>query len=263
MGLPVPTPTPEQLAASTALENSRGQYTLSKRAIGIFMHQADTVPAATVGAPPLDDPAPTSAAAVSLKGRTDYVTSMTQGDKAPAVASAKPADSPSAAADPAATTAAAAAPLQFQDVPTDTSNVGTSSSVTNVPVSTPSRSPGGSMGIEIVQPSSDSQAPVTAPATPPAFPGTAPANAATATPQAQPATDNGGIGPVGPPNATPLAPVEKPAAAPDVVNDAANTKQPAAQPPANGKKPKVACDKSDESCSKHKPKKGLAKLNPF
>ena len=33
MGLPVPTPTPEQVAASEALENSRGQYTLSKRAV--------------------------------------------------------------------------------------------------------------------------------------------------------------------------------------------------------------------------------------
>jgi outer membrane protein assembly factor BamD len=148
-------------------------------------------------------------------------------------------------------------------VPTDTGNVGTSSTVTNVPVSSPSSPPGGSMGIEIVQPGSGSQAPVTAPATPPAFPGTAPANAATTTPQAQSPADNGGIGPVGPPNATPLAPIEKPAAAPDVINDAANTKQPAAQPAANGKKPKVACDKSDESCSKHKPKKGLAKLNPF
>jgi outer membrane protein assembly factor BamD len=262
MGLPVPTPTPQQLAASTALENSRGQYTLSKRAVGFFMHQADTVPAATAGAPPLEDPTPTSAAAIALKGRTDYITSMTLGNQAPAVATAKPASAPAGVADPAATTAPAA-PLQFQDVPTDTGNVGTSSTVTNVPVSSPSSPPGGSMGIEIVQPGSGSQAPVTAPATPPAFPGTAPANAATATPQAQPAADNGGIGPVGPPNATPLAPIEKPAAAPDAINDAANTKQPVAQPPANGKKPKVACDKSDESCSKHKPKKGLAKLNPF
>src|ERR1700722_7252891 len=32
MNLPIPTPTPEQMAASAALENSRGQYTLSKRA---------------------------------------------------------------------------------------------------------------------------------------------------------------------------------------------------------------------------------------
>jgi outer membrane protein assembly factor BamD len=61
-----------------------------------------------------------------------------------------------------------------------------------------------------------------------------------------------------------LPPVEKAAQAPDPVNEAAGTTQPAAQtPPANGKKPKPAMDKADESSSKHKPKKGLAKLNPF
>jgi outer membrane protein assembly factor BamD len=114
------------------------------------------------------------------------------------------------------------------------------------------------MGIEIVRPS-DSSAPVTAPATPPAFPGTA----TPATP-AQPRDTTGGIGPVGPKDATPLAPIEKAAKAPDAVNDAAGTSNPPVQPaPANAKKPKVACDKSDESCSKHKPKKGLGKLNPF
>ena len=59
MGRPVPTPTTEQAAASEALENSRGQYTLSKRATLLFLHQADTVPAATVGDPPLEDAKPT------------------------------------------------------------------------------------------------------------------------------------------------------------------------------------------------------------
>jgi outer membrane protein assembly factor BamD len=260
MGLPVPTPSAEQVAASAALENSRGQYTLSKRAIGIFMHQADTVPAATIGAPPLEDPALVSAAAIAKKGQIDYVASM-MGKQAPAIASAKPAATADATA--TAAQAPAPAPLQFQDVPTDTTGASGSSAVTNVQVSSPSSAPRGSMGIEIVNPGSGAQTPITAPATPPAFPGTAPANTATTTTQTQPATDNGGIGPVGPPNATALAPIEKPAAAPEAINDAANTKQPAAQPPVNGKKPKVACDKSDESCSKHKPKKGLAKLNPF
>ena len=32
---------------------------------------------------------------------------------------------------------------------------------------------------------------------------------------------------------------------------------------ANGKNPKPEFDKNDESSSKHKKKKGLAKLNPF
>jgi len=80
-----------------------------------------------------------------------------------------------------------------------------------------------------------------------------------------PAADpTGGIAPVGPPNAAALPPVEKPATAPDPINEAAGTNQPGGQaPPADGKKPKVECDKSDQSCSRHKPKKGLDKLNPF
>ena len=50
----------------------------------------------------------------------------------------------------------------------------------------------------------------------------------------------------------------------DAVNEATPGSQPPAQlAPADGKKPKPAFDKSDESSSKHKKKKGLAKLNPF
>jgi outer membrane protein assembly factor BamD len=81
----------------------------------------------------------------------------------------------------------------------------------------------------------------------------------------KPADDNGGLKAVGPVNATPLPAAEKPAEAPDAVNDVASKPQPAAQAPnANGKKnPKPEFDKSDESSSKHKKKKGLSKLNPF
>ncbi len=61
MGLPIPTPTPEQIAASVALENSRGQYTLSNRVEFFVLHKADTVPAATLGEPPLEDAKPTLA----------------------------------------------------------------------------------------------------------------------------------------------------------------------------------------------------------
>ena len=104
------------------------------------------------------------------------------------------------------------------------------------------------MGVEIVSPST----PAAAPATPAAAPAAADPNA------------NGGLKAVGPTNNTPLPPIEKPAAAPDQVNDVANTKTPQAQAaPANGKKVKPEFDKGDESSSKHKKKKGLDKLNPF
>jgi outer membrane protein assembly factor BamD len=69
---------------------------------------------------------------------------------------------------------------------------------------------------------------------------------------------------VGPSDNTPLPQIEKPAVAPDTVNDIGDTKTPpAAAAPANGKKAKPEFDKNDESSSKHKKKKGLAKVNPF
>jgi outer membrane protein assembly factor BamD len=263
MGLPVPTPTPEQMAASVALENSRGQYTLSKRATLMFLHQADTVQAATMGTPSLEDPKPVSAAAVVKQAQADYVASF---NPAAPARTPLPAATPAPAADSTTPAPAASAPLSLQEVPTATAGDARGPAVdTNVPQSSPSASSGNSMGLEIVQPSGNSPAPTTAPATPPAFPGSdaAPATAP-ATDPAKPADVNGGIGPVGPPNSTALAPIEKPAVAPAPINDAAQTKQPAAQlPPADGKKAKVDCDKSDESCSRHKKKKGLAKLNPF
>jgi outer membrane protein assembly factor BamD len=254
MGLPVPTPTPEQLAASTAIENSRGQYTLSKRAVGLFMHQADTVPAATIGDPPLEDPTPVSAATIVRKSINDFNTAMNPGaNKTPATEATAVADPGASAADPAAPVPAqAAAPLVLQDVPTTTA-AGISSTVTSSPQVSPSApsTAGTSMGIEIVRPDSNSQAPVTAPASPPAFPGTA--------------DPTGGLKPVGPDNSAAMAPIEKAAPAPDVINEAAGVKTPAAQTalPGGKKKPKVECDKDDESCSKHKKKKGLDKINPF
>ena len=270
MGVAVPTPTPEQVAASAALENSRGQYTLSKRAIGLFVHQADTVPAATIGAPPLEDPPPTVAPTIVQTSITNYNNAIATLNQAnaprngtaplPASAPASPDGAPPAAAPPAN-----AAPLSLQDVPAaNTPAQGSSAVITAAPQSSPAATSGGTgMGIEIVQPTPGS-APATAPATPPAFPGTAaPANTA---PAAAPAGDPmGGIKPVGPDTSTaPLPPIEKAEKAPDAINDVKPGSQPAAQaPPANGKQAKPTFDKGEESSSKHKKKKGLGKLNPF
>ena len=49
MNLPIPTPTAEQIAASAALENSRGQYTLVGRARLLVLHTPDVVATATTG----------------------------------------------------------------------------------------------------------------------------------------------------------------------------------------------------------------------
>jgi outer membrane protein assembly factor BamD len=117
--------------------------------------------------------------------------------------------------------------------------------MTNVPTGASNAAAGStnSLGVEIISPSS--------------------AAAPTATVPAAPA-DNGGLKAVGPPDAKALPPIEKADGAPDQVNDIKPGTQPAAQAArADGKKTKPEFDKDDESSSKHKKKKGLAKLNPF
>jgi outer membrane protein assembly factor BamD len=272
MGVPIPTPTPEQVAASVALENSRGQYTLSNRVEFFVLHKADTVPAATLGEPPLEDVKPTFAPTITRQAIVDFNTSMNPAAYAPRTSAAAVPIAPSDTGSSAPVQApATAAPLAFQDVPAAGAGASSdSAAVTSVSEATPaSASSGSSVGIEIVQPSSASPAPSATPASPPIFPGSespAPATAAPASGSVQPnPNDNmGGIKLAGPPNATITAPIEKPDAAPDAVNEAAPGSQPPAQiAPADGNKPKPAFDKADESSSKHKKKKGLAKLNPF
>jgi outer membrane protein assembly factor BamD len=260
MGRPVPTPTPEQMAASAALENSRGQYTLSKRATVFFLHQADTVPAATVGEPPLVDPKATLAPTIFHQTVADYAAAMSPAANSPHPVNASLTPNTPAAAAPVAAAPAVVAPLAFQDVPPAGAGApaGGSALVTNVPGGSGSTtSVGSSMGVEIV-PSSGSTAAATAGGPPPAFPGSSPDAAST---PAQPRDMTFG----GKSAATPLAPIEKAADAPAPVNDvpAGGAKPVTPAVDANGKPIKPAFDKDTESSSKHKKKKGLAKLNPF
>jgi outer membrane protein assembly factor BamD len=276
MNLPIPTPTPEQAAASAALENSRGQYTLSKRATLLFMHKADTVPAASVGEPPLEDPKPTIARSVVTKAADAFNNAMNPGTP-PREGTPLPAGSPPAADTPAgAQQTAPAAPLGFQDVPAAGSTSAAAPTVQSVQPATSSApaGSGNSVGLEIV-PSSGSAPTRPAGSAPPAFPGTqeptatpADATPAPATPEAAPTTQSNvanPLAPVGPPNAAPLAPIQKPDAAPDAINEAKPGSQPgvAQSGSSNGKKEKPAYYKDTESSSKHKKKKGMGKLNPF
>jgi len=252
MNLPIPAPTPEQVAASVALENSRRQYRLQDRARLLILRQPDVVMAAREGEPTLSDPKPTLAPDITKKIISDFNGAMNPGREAagttqPAPTAPEASAPAAAAAETQAAPAVPAAPLQLQDVPTaTTSDGGSSAAVTSVPGNAPASAPAGnSMGVEILTPGANA-----APATPP---------------EAAPrSTDNGGLKAVGPVNATPLPAAEKPTAAPDAINDIKPGTQPAAQAPAaNGKKAKPAFDKDDESSSKHKKKKGLGKINPF
>jgi outer membrane protein assembly factor BamD len=250
MGLPIPTPTPEQVAASVALENSRHQYRLQDRLSLLVLHKPDVVQAATLGDPPLADPKPTLAPQVYKQIVTDFNSAVNPAAAAAATTSAPAATTTDAATNaPAAvapTPAVPAAPLSFQEVPTST-DAGASAATSTMTVAAPAtRSAGGAatgVGVEVMTPSN-------ATPTSTVYPGSVP--------------DNGGLAPVGPKDATPLPAAEKPEAAPAQVNAIPAGAAPAGQAPnPDGKKGKPELDKKDESSSKHKPKKGLGKLNPF
>ncbi|MBW4038277.1 MAG: outer membrane protein assembly factor BamD [Acidobacteria bacterium] len=274
MGLPIPTPTPEEVASSEALESSRAQYNLQKRIQLFFMHMPDTVTTAQVGTPTLDDPPPTLAPSVVRSLVADYKEAYNPA-ATPAPASGAPAASTAASSDAgaAATPAppASDAPPTLSDVPTEGAAAADSSTKT-VTVEEPGNGGGDSgattgMGVEVLTPTS-SPAPAREPhagstITPNGTPASSlPAATGAPDPNYGLATPN--------PKVSPLPPVEKPAPAPDQINDAEGKAEPAAQTAPEGlsakklrklKAPKQ--DKSDESSSKNKPKKGLDKFNPF
>jgi outer membrane protein assembly factor BamD len=259
MNLPVPTPTEEQLAASDALEGSRAQYNMQKRMELFFLHRPNTVTAARVGLPMLDDPTPTLAPAVLNEERANYAAAFNPNLAAPhaapaaAVADASANPTPNAASAPSAP----AAPPTLSDVPADGTGAAdnTTKTVTEEEPGTPPA--GGSstgLGVEILTPGANGSA---APAT-----GTPASDLPAATGAPDP---NFGLFTPTAKN-TALPPVEKPAEAPDQINDAEGKPEPAAQIKTGNSKKKTKApkeDKNDESSSKKKPKKGLDKLIPF
>jgi outer membrane protein assembly factor BamD len=248
LNLPIPTPSEDQVAASSALENSRGQYSLQSRAMLMVLRRPDVVTAARIGEPALTDAKPTLAPSVTKQIISDYQAAQNP-TAAPAINAERPSDATPATADATAAQPAApakpAAPLAFQDIPAaGAGDTGDNAVSTAAPATNAAPAAGGnSMGVEILTPG---------------------ANGSTV---AQPAADaNGGLKAVGPTNTEAAPPIEKPAVAPDAINDVVAGEQSKTQPTptANGKKaPKPAYDKDDESSSTHKKKKGLGKLNPF
>ena len=239
MNLPVPTPTPEQAAASEALEGSRAQYTFQRRMMVLMMHRPDTVTTARTGDAPLDDAPATFAPGVTK----ELVASFNAAIDPNASTSPKLVDTPPTSAPVAQPVPVSDKPLALQEVagPGEGSTGSDTSNMTEAAPATGGRR-GNSVGVEVLTPG--------ATVTPPA---------ATGAPD-----PNYGLKAVGPADNSALPPVEKAAAAPEQVNEAAGTTQPATPAATPGKKTKKPVyDKDDESSSKKKPKKGLDKLNPF
>ena len=268
MNLPIPTPTKEQEALSEQLESSRAQYNLTKRIELLFLREPDTVTAARMGLPTLQDPTPTTAPVVVKQLMAEYRDAFDPNpaardhtDAAPAAAATSTETPDNTAAAPTAPAAATAAPT-LEDVPTESGGAAADNrdkSVTVVePDALPASSGSGSgtgIGVEVVAPGSDAAPTGTGASDRPAATGAQDPNYGLPMPKA---------------NNTALPPVEKASDAPDQVNEAEGHATPPAGPDpgtnANGKKKKAKApkeDKYDESSSKHKPKKGINKLNPF
>ncbi len=75
------------MAASEKLEGSRAQYTMQKRLALLVLRKPDTVTAAQVGDPPLEDPPPVLAPEVSKEILASYRAALNPG--APANAAVK------------------------------------------------------------------------------------------------------------------------------------------------------------------------------
>ncbi|MDE1155786.1 MAG: outer membrane protein assembly factor BamD [Acidobacteriaceae bacterium] len=252
MNQPIPTPTADEVAASEALEGSRAQYTMYNRLKLLMVHSPDTVTAAQIGEPLLDDPAATTAPTIVNDLTTSFEEALNPNfHKALPAAPATNADASAPAADTTAAPASAAAPT-LSDVPS-AGNENTSGSVSEMsPASAGDTGGGGShMGVEVVQPNAGEL--------------NRGSGSASDLPSATGKADsNYGLKSVAPANSTPLPEAEKPAEAPDQVNEVAGKKQaPVPQADATKKPSKPAYDKDEESSSKHKKKKGVDKLNPF
>ncbi|HZQ41743.1 MAG TPA: outer membrane protein assembly factor BamD [Acidobacteriaceae bacterium] len=258
MNLPIPQPTAEDVAASEALEGSRAQYTMQKRLALLFLRKPDTVTAAQMGDPPLDDPAPVLAPEVAKALVGSYKEALNPGaapkavvkDATPAIEPG-PGEVPPQPRTPPGQPAsnAPALPPTLSDVPAAGAANDTGAPTEMTPASPTGASPSGTgVGVEVLTPGVNTGA-----------------GAASSLPSATGAADpNLGLKAVGPKDNSALPPVEAPAAAPDQVNDVAGKQTPPAEAkPAGKKNPKPEFDKNDESSSKHKKKKGADKLNPF
>ena len=297
-GRPVPEPDAAQMAESEAEEGSRAPVKLKDRALLLINHGPATISSARVGEPSMADAPATLAPAVAQQSVDNFQLAM-KGEPIPppqpiGAPRAASSDATAAAASTVSGDGAASAAITMENVP-DNSGAGTNrvgAEVVSAPNSAPAPGPNeaapSSAGPANAAPTSTDQPPTTGTAAPAAS-GTpesnsnlvttpssgttvgAPAvtgNAAAAPAGANPEHVFGLAQPVGPSTPAPLPPIDKPAAAPDQINDVKSSGQPQVSTGTTtgkpGKKnPKPAYHNGDESSSKHHKKKGLDKLNPL
>ncbi len=251
MGRPIPEPSPQELDHSEALEASRMPVRFKVRALDFFKRAGSTpVEAARIGKPTMKTPQQTYAPAVARQQKAVFLAAL-QG-KPLTSAESNGTQTASNNASKSANGAQAITPAQSAGgLSTGTTTITPTATLESVPTGN-SQSSGNNATVEVV-PSSGHTSSANRPAEingkPIPNPSSKPIAAA-----------------VGPHNPGALPPVQKPAAAPQQINDvkhagpvnlaAANTK-------GKHKKKKAKFNRKEESSSRHKPRKGLKKLNPF
>ena len=237
MGRPIPEPSPQQLAQSEAEEASRIPVKFKTRALDIFSRTgAAPVQAARVGQPTLTDPSQTYAPAVTRQQKAVFIAAL-QG---------KPLTSAGNKPQKAQNNIQTASPAQNSG---GSNEVMPTATFESVPTSgSHSNASGSTATVEVIPSTSTANRPAEINGKPIPSPDKKPIAAA-----------------VGPHNPGALPPVKKPSTSPDQINDVKNggTTNLAAQN-TNGKhKKKAKFNRKEESSSRHKPRKGLKKLNPF
>ncbi|HEY1810666.1 MAG TPA: outer membrane protein assembly factor BamD [Acidobacteriaceae bacterium] len=253
MGRPVPDASPQALAESQAEEDSRVNVRLGRRTLALLGHGPDTIKAARVGEPSLNNPSPVTAPAV-IKESAEAFKAALAGKPIPAPGSMQEPQEASAAqgggagnysvgqAQPGS--GGGEAPTQkltFEEVPDASAGGGAAAPNGGTVDATEAPGNGGVNG----DPN-----------------GAAPAGAVGS---GQPLA-----APVGPTDTKALPAIDKPAEAPQQINEVpaneqnAQVKTGATVSGKPSKKTKKApYDKKEESSSQHKKRKGLDKLNPF
>ena len=275
LGQPVPEPTQQEMAESEAEEGSRVNVTLKGRAMMLVKHTPSTVEAARVGEPTLTDPPPTLAPEVTKKTTEIYQAAL-KGQPLPGAAPTTASDANSAAISNGTAPPRTEQPasLKFETVPDSSGSAGSTVTVEipngGAPAASNADAPAGDANV-----SPNGAANGAGNGTTNGAGGGANANTTTA---ASPMTgtsadadravkvkDTPVVNAVAPTNNQPLPPVDKPAEAPDQINDVKGGGAQVNTGTASSKKKnkKAPYDSSDESSSKHKKKKGLSKLNPF
>ncbi len=287
-GRPVPEPSAAEMAESEAEEGSRAPIRLKDRALLLVQHGPATISSVRVGEPSMTDAPAVLAPAIGKRTADEFTLAM-KGEPIPPIAAPGSqttviASAPAPAATDAGAVQGAITMENVPDRPGGTDTVGVD--VVNAPASAPAPGPSDAAPSSTDQPpaantaapgaSGTTESNSTLVPTPPsgsavgAAPATGPATGFGA---GTPASNNpdrvfGLAEPVGPNTPAPLPPIDKPAAAPEEINDVKSSGKPQVSTGTTtgkpGKKnPKPAYNGGDESSSKHHKKKGVDKLNPF